>query len=112
MRPPSGGDGPRISSPGGNEPPSKPGRGPGEDSSVAGQLIKWAEKLKQIDPLTGESILTDRQFEINVVVYKGNTPKKDIPKEFGGAVKKEGDKGKDQEPQRPADAPAEERPDA
>ena len=112
MKPPPGSDGPRPVGPAGGELPGKPGRGPGEDTGVAGELNKWAEKLKQIDPLTGESILTDRQFEINVVVYKGNTPKKDIPKEFGGAVKKEGDKGKDQEPQRPADAPAEERPDA
>ena len=112
MKPPPGSDGPRLGGPPGGEPPGKPGRGSGDDSSVAGQLIKWAEKLKQIDPLTGESILTDRQFEINVVVYKGNTPKKDIPKEYGDADKKAGDKGKDQEPQRPADPPAEERPDA
>jgi len=58
---------------------------------------KWTEKLKQIDPLTGESILTDRQFEINAVDLQRRHAEERHPKEYTGGDKKEAEKGNDNE---------------
>jgi type IV pilus assembly protein PilM len=53
----------------------------GPDSGPA-DLAKWAEKYRKHDPLTDEKCTEDYEFEILVVVYKGNTPKKLIPEEY------------------------------
>jgi hypothetical protein len=79
---------------GGRSPWGSPKPGGGENS-IPAQLLKWAEKFRKNDPLTNELINTDQEFTINVLVYKGNTPKKDIPKEYGGEEKKDGDKAKE-----------------
>lgn len=106
---PPGGEGPRVGGPVGDAPPGGRGRGLGEDTGIGEQLSQWEDQLKQIDPLTGESIMNDRQFVINVIIFKENTPQKDIPKEYQGGAQ-DGDQGKISEAA-PAEPPVEERPD-
>ncbi|MBN2561249.1 MAG: type IV pilus assembly protein PilM [Phycisphaerae bacterium] len=87
-----GSDGPRFAGPPG-APPSKPGGAGDGDSSVLDRLLKLQEELKKQDPLTREETSGDQRFVIQIVVMKGDTPAKLIPKEYKG---EKGEKGEDE----------------
>lgn len=73
-------DAPQFNLPGGT-PPAGPRESPGGDS-IRDEIRRILDELNKKDPVTGEPIERDYEFELHIVVRKENTPADKIPERY------------------------------